>query len=409
MPCSQRKARILLKQKKAKVIGYKPFTIQLCYATGEAKQEIIIGIDEGAKHIGIAIISQDKIFAKGEITLRQDVHSLLLTRSQYRKKRRYHKTRYRKSRFLNRKKPKNWLPPSIYSKLNLNFIWIDKFCSLVPTPKLHIEVGKFDIAKMITPDILGINYQYGQTYGYYDVRYFVFARDEYTCQVCKKKNKILHIHHIIYRSEGGTNRADNLITVCIDCHTSKAHKPGGVLYKWMKEHKKTRQYKEPPFMNILRRRTLQKYPNAEITYGSETSPKRKELKLEKTHYNDAIAITNIKLIKENPLEYFWIKQFRKKKRSLHEAIPRKGRKTKNITAKRNNKNTKQVQGWFLNDKVFCFGQKGWITGFTGTSSAYVMNRNDEYIKNPNKKYKQITFNNLKLINHNTNWQYETVC
>ena len=69
MPCSQRKARLLLKQNKAKIIGYKPFTIQLCYATGEAKQEVIIGIDEGARHIGIAIVSQNKVLAKGEVEL----------------------------------------------------------------------------------------------------------------------------------------------------------------------------------------------------------------------------------------------------------------------------------------------------------------------------------------------------
>ena len=39
MPCSQRKARILLKQNKAKIYKYNPFTIQLTIATGETKQE----------------------------------------------------------------------------------------------------------------------------------------------------------------------------------------------------------------------------------------------------------------------------------------------------------------------------------------------------------------------------------
>lgn len=408
MPCSQRKARLLLKQKKAKIVGYKPFTIQLCYATGEAKQEVIVGIDEGARHVGIAIVSQDKVLAKGEVELRQDVHSLLLTRAQYRRSRRFRKTRYRKARFLNRKKPKGWLPPSIRAKINANFAWIDKFYGLVPSPKLRIEVGKFDTAKMINPDIQGVDYQHGQTYGYYDVRYFVFARDKYTCQVCKKKGKILHTHHIVYRSEGGTDRADNLITVCSNCHTSENHKPGGILYKWMKNHKKVKQYKEPPFMNTLRRRTFQKYPEAEITYGSETSHKRKELCLEKTHYNDAIAITGIESIKENPEECFWIKQFRKKKRSLHEATPRKGRKVKNVEAKRNSKNTKQLKGWYLNDEVICFGQRGWISGFTGTSSAYVTNRNGEYIRIPSKNYKQVNLSDLKPISHNANWQYVVV-
>ena len=405
MPCPQRKARLLLKQKKAKIVGYKPFTIQLCYATGEAKQEVTVGIDEGARHVGVAIVSQDKVLAKGEIELRQDVHSLLLTRAQYRRSRRFRKTRYRKARFLNCKRPEGWLPPSIRAKINANFTWIDKFYGLVPSPKLRIEVGKFDMAKMISPDIQGVDYQHGQTYGYYDVRYFVFARDEYTCQVCKRKNKILHTHHIVYRSEGGTDRADNLITVCTDCHTSENHKTGGILYKWMKEHKKTKQYKEPPFMNTLRIWTFRKYPNAEITYGSETSHRRKELGLEKTHYNDAIAITGVKSIKENPDSVFLVKQFRKKKRSLHEATPRKGRKSPNVTQKRNSKNTKELRGWCLNDEVACFGKRGWISGFTGTSSAYIIDGDGQYIQMPNKNYKQVALNNVTRICHNNIWRY----
>ena len=163
----------------------------------------------------------------------------------------------------------------------------------------------------------------------------VYERDNYTCQVCKKRNKILRTHHIVYRTEGGTDRADNLITVCTECHTSENHKVGGILYNWMIKHKKVKQYKEATFMNIVRKRTFVKYPDAIITYGSETSPYRKELGLEKTHYNDAIAISKIENIKENLNEYFYIKQFRKKKRSLHESIPTRGRKKeKNTSAKR---------------------------------------------------------------------------
>ena len=406
MPCSQRKARIVLKQNKAKIIGYKPFTIQLTYATGEAKQDIHVGIDEGARHIGIAITSQNKVLAKGEVELRQDVHSLLTTRAMYRRCRRNRKTRYRKPRFLNRKRKDGWLPPSTEGKLNANFFWIDKFCSLVPNPILHIEVGKFNIAKMINPSIMGAEYQQGQCVGYYGVRYFVFDRDNYTCQVCgKSKGKVLHTHHIRYKSLGGTDRADNLITVCTECHTSKNHKEGGILYKWMKEGKKVKQYKEATFMNILRARTYKKYPNAIITYGSITTPKRKELGLAKTHYNDAIAITNIDNIKENTNQIFYIKQFRKKKRSLHEATARKGKKEPNRSQKRNKKNTKEVNGWYLNDKVVIQGKTGWISGFSG-SSAYVMDMNRNHIQMSNKAYNQITLSKLKFICHNNTWQYE---
>lgn len=405
MPCSNRKARLLLKEGKAKIYQYNPFTIQLCYASREYVQECHIGIDTGTKHIGMAVTSEDKVLFKGEFELRQDVKSSLDTRRSYRRDRRNRKTRYRKARFLNRKKKESWLPPSIENRINHTFKWINKLVALLPNPKLHIEVGKFDVAKMINPDVQGVDYQHGQTYGFYNVRYFVFARDNYTCQCCKKsKNKILQTHHIIYRSNGGSNRADNLITVCTDCHTYENHQKGGILYQWQEKRKKTKQYKEPPFMNVLRKRIFTQYPNAIITYGSETTPKRKELGLEKTHYNDAIVISGITKIKENPNEWLLIKQFRKKKRSLHEATARKGRKEPNRLQKRNAKNTPYYKGFYLNDKVRVFNQVGHITGFT-SSGAYIKNSENEYITLPNKSYKQIGISNIRLLHHNNNWQY----
>lgn len=405
MPCSQRKARILLKQNKAKIYKYNPFTIQLTIATGETKQDCHIGVDTGSKHIGLAVTSEDKVLFKAEVELRQDVKSNLDTRRIYRRDRRNRKTRYRKPRFLNRKRSEKWLPPSLQNRINHTFRWIDELCKLVPNPKLHIEVGKFDTAKMINPDIQGVDYQQGQTYGFYDERYFVFARDNYTCQCCgKSKDKVLQTHHIIYRSNGGSNRVDNLITVCTDCHTYENHQKGGVLYKWQEQHKKVKQYKEPPFMNTLRKRIFKKYPEAEIAYGSITTPKRKETGLDKTHYNDAIVISGVKTIKENPDKWLLIRQFRKKKRSLHEATARKGKKEPNRTQKRNSKNTPSYQGYYLNDKVKVLGQTGYITGFT-SGGAYIKDKDGDYITLPNKSYKQVSISKLQLLNHNNNWQY----
>lgn len=407
MPCTQKKARILLKEGKAVIYKYDPFTIQLTYATGETKQDCHIGIDTGSKHIGMAITSENKVLFKGEIELRQDVKSNIDTKHIYRRSRRNRKTRYRQPRFLNRKRSDKWLPPSLQNRVDHTFHWIDTFCSLVSDPILHIEVGKFDTAKMINPEINGVDYQHGQTYGFFEERYFVFARDNYTCQCCgKSKDKILQTHHIIYRSNGGTDRVDNLITVCTDCHTSKNHQKGGILYKWQEQHKKVKQYKEPPFMNAIRKRIFARYPNAHTTYGSETTPHRKELGLEKTHYNDAITISGITNIKEDPKEWLLIKQFRKKKRSLHEATARKGRKEPNCFQKRNSKNTPFYRGFYLNDKVKVFGhgQIGYITGFT-SGGAYVKNVDGEYITIPNKPYKQVSIKYLKLLSHNNNWQY----
>jgi hypothetical protein len=425
MPCSTRKARILLKEKKAKIIDYKPFTIQLLYATGETAQQVDLGVDTGSRHIGLSVTSEDKILAKGEIELRQDVKILLDTRKTYRRSKRNRKTRYRRCKFKYKTKrvydekkqkwvkeklsftsprPKGWLPPSLESRTQNTFFWIDRFSSLLPNAKLHIEVGKFNVQKMRNPDIEGKEYQEGETFGYYDVRYFVFARDNYTCQVCKRKNKVFNTHHIVYRSHGGGNSAFNLITVCSDCHTHENHQPGNILWKWMQDHKKTKRYQEPPFLHAMRKRIFMRYPEAHITYGSSTTPHRKMLELEKTHYNDAIAITGIDSIKENEDSMFYIKQFRKKKRSLHEATARKGRKEKNTKQKRNEKNTKEMQGFYLNDKVIVFGKVGFVSGFT-SGGAYIKDIDDNYITIQGKSYKQVSFKHIKRIEHQNNWQF----
>ena len=55
MPCSPRKARLLLKQKKACVIKRTPFTIKLLYGSTGYKQPVTLGVDAGSKHIGITL------------------------------------------------------------------------------------------------------------------------------------------------------------------------------------------------------------------------------------------------------------------------------------------------------------------------------------------------------------------
>ena len=157
-------------------------------------------------------------------------------------------------------------------------------------------------------------------------------------------------------------------------------------------------------MNSMRIRVFQKYPDAEITYGNITTPHRKALGLEKTHANDAVTATGIAQITKQADSEFLIRQFRKKKRSLHEATARKGKKMKNRESKRNEKNTKQVDGFYLNDKVFVYGQLGHITGFTG-KAAYIKNGADEYIMPPEKKYQQVNLSEVRLLCHNNNWQF----
>ena len=136
--------------------------------------------------------------------------------------------------------------------------------------------------------------------------------------------------------------------------------------------------------------------------------------LDKTHYNDAIAISKIENIKENPNEWFYIKQFRKKKRSLHESIPTRGRKKeKNTTSKRNVKNVPSRNGWYMNDMVLFDNKIGWIYGFSGGEKGkecVIRDVNGENIRDSRRvKYNpNVKFSDLKFICHNNNWQYQII-
>lgn len=409
MPCKPRKARLLLTSNKAKIIKQYPFTIQLLYGSTGYTQNTSLGVDTGQRHIGFAVTSQDKVLYQSEVELRQDTHKLLYKRKIYRQNRRSRKTRYRKERFLNRiskKRDKSWLPPSVSQKVTHNINWINQYLNVLPKLSLHIEIGKFDMAKMINPNISGKEYQQGPLYNWNNVKYYVLARDNYTCQLCHKKHKKLNVHHIIYRSKGGSDRPSNLITVCEDCHTIKNHRPGGILYKWYQEKKQvTKSYSGANFMNILRKRIIKAFPEAHFQYGYQTVVERKSLNLPKGHFTDAISISGLKYVKSMPNQINMIQQFRHNKRSLQEAIPRKGRKTPNRLAKRNWKNTRQSYGIYLNDyvKVANSHLKGYVNGFMSKGVyTYLKDSLGNYLTIDNKKY--IKTKDLQLITHNNNWR-----
>ena len=72
MPTTPRKARILLKMGKAKVIRRIPFIIQLNYPTAEFKQPIILGIDAGYSKIGFFAITEKKELIAGGSLLKNE-------------------------------------------------------------------------------------------------------------------------------------------------------------------------------------------------------------------------------------------------------------------------------------------------------------------------------------------------
>ena len=289
MPCSPRKAKMLFKEGKAKVAGRSPFTIQLTTATGEANQDIILGVDSGYSHVGLSAVSSKQELFSAEVNLRGDIVKLNSERRQYRRSRRSRKTWYRKPRFLNRKKDSGWLAPSIQHKLDSSLKLIRKVKEILPIAKINVEVAAFDIQKIKDPEIEGEGYQNGVQKNFWNIREYVIHRDNHTCQSCKgsSKDPVLEVHHLDSRQTGG-GRPDNLITLCSSCH--KNYHKGKLGLKF----KVTKGFKAQTFMNTVRWKLVNKLRNSgnsvSHTYGYITKSKRIKLGLAKSHSNDAFII-----------------------------------------------------------------------------------------------------------------------
>lgn len=47
----------------------------------------------------------------------------------------------------------------------------------------------------------------------------VHERDNYACQICgKEKYGLDYPHHVLFKSRGGSDTSENLITLCMECH-----------------------------------------------------------------------------------------------------------------------------------------------------------------------------------------------
>lgn len=75
MPCQPRKARLLLKQGKAKVVRTVPFTLQLLYGSSGYTQAVSVGIDAGTRHIGVSATTEHTVLFEAEVQPRQEFRS----------------------------------------------------------------------------------------------------------------------------------------------------------------------------------------------------------------------------------------------------------------------------------------------------------------------------------------------
>lgn len=351
MPCKPRKARKLLKEEKAKVVNRTPFTIQLLYGSSGYKQQVNLGVDAGSKYIGVSATTMDKELFKATVELRQDISKLLESRRSQRRNRRS-KLWYRKPRFLNRRNRKGKVAPSVQNKIDCHLTIIRKVCSMLPVVNIIVETAEFDPHKLRNPEVSGKGYQEGDAAGFYNVKAAVLSRDNYTCQICGEKDSKLEVHHIQFRSKGGSNMMDNLVTLCRDCH--KQIHSGGLVFD-----KKIKSFKHASHMNIMRSRLVEElrleFGNVFETFGYLTKYNREKLGIEKSHSNDAFVISHNFDAKPLDVEYLY-RKVRRHNRQLYKTKPGKGGK------RRRNQSNYIINGFRRFDKVLYNGIECFIFG-----------------------------------------------
>jgi 5-methylcytosine-specific restriction endonuclease McrA len=223
-PTSAVRARLLLKESRAAVFRRAPLTIILKRVVEEVQvPDLRLKLDPGSRKTGVAIVNQvsGQVIFAAEIEHRGEaIKQALDGRRAIRRSRRARKTRYRKPRFLNRRRPEGWLPPSLESRISNIETWVNRLARLYPISCLSMELVKFDTQLIQNPEISGVEYQQGELAGY-EVREYLLEKWGRKCAYCSETDIPLQIEHIIPRSRGGSDRVSNLTLACEGCNQRK--------------------------------------------------------------------------------------------------------------------------------------------------------------------------------------------
>ena len=362
MPCRWSRARKLLRDGKAVVVRKDIYTIRLTVPSSGYRQECSMGIDLGSCHMGVSVTTDRRELLSSEVLLRDDISRRLTKRRELRQTRRFRHTRYRAARFDNRtaSKKDGWLAPSVRHKVNSIRNVSLMVASLLPIKKVLIEGGKFDVQAIMNSDIQGTGYQDGPQKEFDNVKAYVKWRDGYACMNCGS-HEHLEVHHVRHRSDGGSDRPDNLITLCHDCHW-KHHNEGMEL-----SVKAPKSLRDMSAMNTIRKRIIselrESFSLVQETWGFVTSRERNGLDLSKSHVNDAYVIAGNHAAEQLRYSYLW-RQKARHSRKLHEEVPHKGGARKSKVAAKWIVAKKTGMKFRRFDKVRYNGNDGFVAGST---------------------------------------------
>ena len=433
MPCSEKRARLLLSRNRAVVHKMSPFTIRLKSRTVEQSelQPLRLKLDPGSKTTGFVVLreeSHEKSIANllGEIHHKPGIKASLDSRRSIRRGRRNRKTRYRQVRFNNRNRIEGWLPPSLKGRVDQTMSAVSKLINLLPITALSTEHVKFDTQLIQNPNITGVEYQQGELLGY-EVREYLLEKWDRKCVYCEAEGVPLEVEHVTPKNPKhglkGTDRVSNLAIACTICNKDKGNKQPE---EWLVELKQSKKaidqhraenllkvfaklkvpLKDVAMMNATRWRLFERLKATglpvECGTGARTKKQRIEHELPKTHYYDACCIGA-----STPIDI----QFAQKYVVVWFAIGRGTRKMCNTDKygfpKSHRIAKKQFFGFQTGDIVAANIPKGKYEGqFVGRVAVRFSGYFDIKSGTGKRACQGISWRYMQVLQRNTGWQYE---
>jgi 5-methylcytosine-specific restriction endonuclease McrA len=304
MPCTPKKARLLLSRGRAVVHRRCPFVIRLKDRRLEESvvQPLVLKIDPGSATSGMAV-ARVEASPQGEVhhavhlaEIRhrgEQVHEAMGRRARARRRRRSAHLRYRPPRFKHRTRPRGWLPPSLRSRIGNVLAWARRYCRWTPITRLEVERVKFDLHLMQNPEIAGVEYQRGELAGW-ELRAYLLEKFGHQCAYCHKREVPFELDHQVPRSRGGSSRASNLVLSCHDCNRAKGDQTAAEFGHPQVAAQAKTPLKDATAVNATRYALVEALGALRLPIGTwsggRTRWNRERCGLEKTHALDALCV-----------------------------------------------------------------------------------------------------------------------
>ena len=389
-PCTPRRARMLIDQKRVARRYYRPFTIQLRNRANDdpVQNDTEVRATPGRRTTGIAVVlktdSEDRTVYQEEVRHRTDISCRLLERRSHRRRRRSQKW-YRAPRFNNRRRVADQLPPSLESVVSNQEHRTARLAERSGAGTAVVQDSKFDTQKILNPMIKGHEYQQGPLYQTH-LRAYIRELWGHRCAYCGrapwKSRTRFEIDHVVPHSKGGPSNVGNLVWACRPCNQAKADKDLDAFLAENPERSTAvlrRAHRRKPLAaagamawicQTLVKRLQSRELTVRTTTGADTAHARKQLGIPKTHADDAACCGSGRTVTQlrEPARLKAVGHGRRKQiKSLPETAyliwrlkPRGVRRQVPCPGHAHHPNT--VHGVRTGEIVQVLSQKGWVRG-----------------------------------------------